>query len=234
MAEITKVVFTGSEGAGKSYEMAKTAWSVLHRNAKLIKKGYPPRSIVTNMQFSKSYHLLAEKFKVPIVQYHTLSQLIENEECDVFMDEISKYFDSHRWQDLSVEALTWITQGGKRGIKMYASCQDFSQVAKSFRVITSRVFLVSKIMGSKRPSKTMGSPWFVWGFIAVWRVNPKSFKGDDVTMETIGFLPQIFRIKRKYTSIFNTSQKIIRPEAMPLEHISRYCEICGKVEVKHR
>jgi len=234
MGEITKVIFTGGEGAGKSYEMAKTAYKILYRNSSLIRKGLPPRAIVTNMRFSPKFMSTAEKLNVPIIEYTTLSELIKHTECDVFIDEISKYFDSHRWQDLSLDALTWITQGGKQGVKMYGSCQDFSQVAKSFRVITSRVFLVKKIMGSKRPSKTLGKPWFIWGFIAIWRVNPKSFKGDDVTMETIGLLPQIFRITKKYTSIFDTSQKIARPEQMPLEHIERWCTICNKLEVKHR
>lgn len=234
MAEITKVIFTGGEGDGKSYEMAKTAWYVLHRNARLIRRGMPPRKIVSNMHFSEKFHSLAVKFGVEIVYFTTIAEMIQHVECDMFIDEISKYFSAHRWQDLPLDALTWISQGGKQGVRMYGSCQDFSQVAKAFRVLTSRVFLVKKFIGSKRPSLTLGTPLFVWGLITCRRINPKSFKGDDVTMETVGLLPQIFTIRTKFTSIFNTSEKIATQSEYALEHILKVCATCGEQKVVHR
>jgi len=211
--------------------MAVTAYQILSRNAKLLKKGLPVRPIVTNLQFSKSFHDKAKKLGVPIYTYTTLDELIKYTECDVFCDEISKYYDSHRWQDLSVDSLTWISQGGKQGVKFYGSCQDFSQVAKAFRVITSRVFYVHKVMGNKRPSKTLGNVRFVWGIYRVWRINPKTFKGDDVTMETIGW-SKWHRYKKKYTNIFDTSQKIER-DIKKLTHVERTCDTCGKVHITH-
>lgn len=225
-AEITKVVFTGPEGSGKSLEMSRVAQWVLKRNARFIKRGLEPRPIVTNMRFSDQFLLLAEKSGVPVYTYATLEELLQYDHCDVFMDEISKYYDSHRWQDLSTEALTWITQGGKQGIKLYASCQDFSQVAKSFRTLQPRVFSVQKMLGSRRPDRTFPRVRFVWGWYAMWRVDPKSFKGDDVSMETIGF-PKICRIKKSDCSVFDTHQRIVRPKAMPLEHIARFCPVVG-------
>lgn len=224
MSEITKVIFTGSEGSGKSLEMSRVAQWIRERNAKFRSRGLPQRPIVTNMKFSDDFMQKAEDSKVPVYTYATLEELLQYDHCDVFMDEISKYYDSHRWQDLSTEALTWITQGGKQGIKLYASCQDFSQVAKSFRTLNPRVFSVDKIAGSRRPDPTFPPIRVVWGFYALWRVDPKSFKGDDVTMDTIGW-PVIRRITKKDCAVFDTAQRIIRPQAMPLEHIARYCPV---------
>jgi len=232
MGEINKVVFTGEEGSGKSLEMAKLAHRLIYRNHHWLQKTKIPRPIVSNMQFSKGFHLLAEKKGIPILYFKTISELITHTECDVFIDELGKYFSARQWQDLSLDALSWITQGGKQGVKMYASTQDFSQIEKTFRLLTSRVFIVKKIIGSVRPMKTRPRVKFVWGLYMTSRVKPSSFKGDDMTMETVGW-PQIHRIKKRDCAIFNTAQKIAKSPPMPLEHIERRCLECGKVHIKH-
>lgn len=233
MGEITKVVFTGVEGSGKSLEMAKQARTLVYRNARWFKKTRVVRPIVSNMKFSEKFHLLAEKNRVPIIYYTTLSELINYTECDVFIDELGKYFSARQWADLSLEAISWITQGGKQGVVIYGSSQDFSQIEKTFRLLTSRVFIVEKLMGSPRPMKTKPRSGMVWGLCMVRRVRPSSFKGDDVSMEAIGW-PQLYRIRKKDTEIFDTSQKIAKSPPMPLEHIERICPDCGKTELKHR
>lgn len=237
MGEITKVVFVGGEGDGKSLEMAKTARVCLYRNARAWRKAKkynkknpltprPVRPLVSNMKFKPEFEALASKFEIPIIYFDTLHKLIQYVQCDVFIDELSKYYDSHRWKDLTIDALTWITQGGKQGIVIYASTQDFSSIAKGFRVITSRVFQCSKIAGSKRGNLAFPPPRIIWGFVMIWRVNPKSFRGDNVTMETIGW-PAVVRIRRKDTKIYDTFQKINRSPSLPLEHYERYCPVPG-------
>jgi len=233
MAEINKVVFTGQEGSGKSLELAKLARSLIYRNARWFKKTGIPRPIVSNMRFSPSFHLLAEKKGVPIHYYSTLQELTTFSECDVFIDELVKYFSSHQWKDMSPDTISWITQGGKQGIKMYGSSQNFGLVEKTFRNLTSRVFVINKLVGSRRPMKTSPKVRFVWGFYSSRRVKPSSFKGDEVTMEQYGF-PQIYRIKKKDCKIFDTSQKIEKSPPLPLEHIQRVCNDCGKVHISHK
>lgn len=234
MSEITKVIFTGLEGAGKSYEMAYTADWVLSRNIRKLKKGYPMRRIATNMNFSQEFLDRAKKGGIEVVPFVNLSELIKFKECDIFIDEIAVYFDSARWELLSDDVRRWLSMGNKKGIVIYGTTQDFGLIATAFRRKTSRVFYIRKLMGSKRPSETLGSPWFVWGVIAIWRVDPRSFDGDDSSMETIGYVPFIKFIKKRYTRIFDTSQEILKSDFAPLEHISRVCETCGKELVTHR
>jgi len=182
--------------------------------------------------FGTKFHQLAEKKNIPIHYFQTLSELITYTECDVFIDELGKYFSARQWQDLSLDAIGWITQGGKQGVVMYASSQDFSQIEKTFRLLTSRVFIVKKLIGSSRPMKTKPKSFFIWGWYMTRRVSPSSFKGDDVTMNSIG-LPQFYRIKKKDCAIFDTGQKIAKSRQMPLDHSSRICNDYGKQVTKH-
>jgi hypothetical protein len=223
MSEITKIVYSGKEGSGKSLEMASVALRLVYRNAYWLKKTGVPRPIVSNMLFSQDFHKLATSKGIPIIYYSTLAEMIQHTECDIFIDELAKYFSARLWQDLSMDAIAWITQGGKQGVTMYASTQDFSQIEKTFRLLTSQVFVVEKKFGSSRPSKSRPASKYVWGVYSIWNVRPSSFRGDDVTMEQIGWLPKFKRIRRKHTKIYDTSQKIPKSPPLPLEHIVRYC-----------
>lgn len=239
MSEITKIVYSGLEGSGKSLEMARVAKDLIYRNARWQRKTGVPRPIVSNMRFSDSFHSLAEKKGVPIKYYTTLSEMIQHTECDIFVDELAKYFNARQWSELSFDALAWITQGGKQGVTMYASTQDFSQIEKTFRLLTSKVYLIDKKLGSKRPSKSRPGSKFVWGVYNMWRVKPSSFTGDDVTMEVIGYLPTFRLIKKSIAKLYDTSQKIPKSPPMPLEHIVRYCpdpdcELHTKGKITHK
>jgi len=222
MGEITKIVFTGTEGSGKSLEMAKLARKLVYRNSRWLKKTGVMRPIVSNMKFSQEFEEFARKKGIEVIYYVTLAEMIQYTECDMFIDELAKYFSARQWQDMSLDAISWITQGGKQGVFMVASTQDFSQIEKTFRLLTSRVFVVTKLIGSARPTKSKPKPLFIWGLYVTKRVKPRSFKGDDVTMETIGF-PQLYRIIKKDCIIFDTGQKISKSPPLPLEHIVRYC-----------
>jgi len=207
-----KVVYTGIESSGKSLQLARVAKGLVVRNSKWLKKTGVPRPLRSNMKFSRSFEMWARSKGIPIFYYKNLEEIIYETECDVFIDEILKYFDARNWATLSLDSKHWLTQGAKTGVHVYGSAQDFSQVEKSFRLLCNQVFVVTKILGSRRPMKTSPEVKRIWGICWIRSVDPKTFKGDSVNMETRGF-PGMFLIKKEDTEIFDTNAKVI-PSAM--------------------
>lgn len=224
-----KRVYTGIESSGKSLALAMDLERVAARNAKWLRRTGIARPIVINMALRDSYVAQIRKTGVPIVFWKNLDEILPLVECDIFIDEILKYFDARRWADLSIDAKHWLTQGAKMGIHIYGAAQDFSQVDKSFRLLVNQCFHVTKMIGSPRPMKTAPPVRFVWGLCIQRQVNPTSFKGDSVSMETMG-LPVPFFIHKHYCDIFDTNAKVVPSDLPRLKHEVRYCEHYGKGE----
>jgi len=210
-----KTVYTGIESSGKSLLLARKAVEIVNRNAKWFKTTGVQRPIRSNMQFSPQFELYAYNKNVPIFYFSNLEEIIYEQECDVFMDELLKYFDARLWANLSLDAKHWLTQGAKTGVHVYASAQDFSQIEKQFRLLCNHVFVVSKIMGSPRPMKTAPVVKTVWGVCSVRAVSPRSFTGDSATMETLDIIPTFFFISKADCNIFDTNAKVV-PSNMPV------------------
>jgi hypothetical protein len=208
-----KIVYTGIESSGKSLQLARQAREIVDRNSKWFNVTGIYRPIRSNMRFSQEFENEALLKNVPIYYYKNLEEIIYETECDVFIDEILKYFDARNWANLSIDSKHWLTQGAKSGVHVYGSAQDFSQVEKSFRILCNQVFVITKLIGSRRPMKTSPPVNFVWGVCFMRAVNPKSFKGDSVNMETIG-MPSLFLIREEDTKIFDTNAKVV-PSDLP-------------------
>jgi len=221
-----KKVYTGIESSGKSLALAVELEAVLKRNIRWYKKTGLPRTIMCNMPLAASFVLRARKAGIPIVNWKNLDEIIYQAECDVFIDELLKYFDARRWADLSLDAKHWLTQGAKTGIHLYGSAQDFSQIDKMFRLLVTHCYQVTKIIGSPRPMRTAPKVTRPWGICVIRQVNPASFKGDSVSMETQG-IPSVMFIQRHYCEIFDTNAKIAQTELPRLKHVTRYCEHFG-------
>lgn len=222
-----KTVYTGIESSGKSLALAADLEMVLKRNMKWKKKTGMPRPIVCNMPLSSAFAERAARAGIPLRFWKNLDEIIYLSECDVFIDEILKYFDARLWASLSLDAKHWLTQGAKTGIHVYGSAQDFSQVDKSFRLLVNKCVHVTKLIGSRRPMKTAPPVKHIWGICVLRQVDPATFKGDSVSMETSG-IPSVMFIQERYTSIFDTNAKIVPSESPRLKHEIRYCEHYGK------
>lgn len=221
-----KVVFTGDESSGKSLRLAHELRRVVNRNARWRSLGLPPRPILCNMPLNPSFVSWAADLGVSIEPWRDLRDVIYRTECDVFMDEILKYLDAQLWANMTLDTKHWLSQGAKSGVHLYASCQDFSQVAKSARVIINECYIVTKLLGSRRPMKTAPPVKRIWGLCMMRPVDPKSFTGDNVTMESTGW-PLFFGIHRDECEIFDTNAKISPGQLPPFRHTVRFCEHYG-------
>jgi len=228
------VVFTGLPGSGKSLKLADTLVNILYRNRKDYEKNVklysageldaiPSRRLLwTNLQFTSKVN---EEFADYIRYWTDLRQLTVLRDVDVAMDEIATYFDARLWETLSIEMRRWLSQHRKFGVEIYGTAQDFAQTDKSFRRLTSHLFLLRKLIGSADISPTRPAPKRIWGVSVVRELDPTVYDEQKSKFGSGGLIPTLMFITRGATEIFDTRAEVKMSSALPLKHINKQCEL---------
>lgn len=221
-----KVVFSGKESSGKTLKLAEIVAKIAYRNHDWFKKSGQHRPIALNFPLSEEFETFCrEELQVPIMYWKNIDDLIKLKQCDVFIDEIGNYFDSRMWQELSLDARSWLSQGAKTGVELYGAAQDFAQVDKAFRRLVNHLFLIKKIIGSRRPSPTKPPIRFIWGICLVFELDPDGYDEDKKKFAGSGMMiPSIMFIERKYCEMFDTTYRLLKSNPPPYRHIERECE----------
>lgn len=235
-------IFTGLPGSGKSYKLGKTVVDVLYRNRRYFAKRMkrfethpqefvpegqllpvaPQRRILwTNLQLSKD---VENEFQGFVKYWTELRQLTPLRDCDVVIDEVATYFDARLWETLSLEMRRWLAQHRKFGIEIYGTSQDFAQVDKAFRRLTSDLLYLTKLAGSRDISATRPPPKYIWGIAMVRDLDPTTYDEQKSKFATSG-LPKFMLITRKGTEVFDTRAEVKLSSALPLKHIEKECEL---------
>jgi len=223
---MSKTIYSGLEGEGKSLRLAMTACDLVERNARWREQSGIVRPIWSNLKFSPLFMEKALEVGIPIYYWENLDDLIKIANADILMDEVGNYFDSRLWADLSLDVRRWLTQGDKMGIELYGTAQDFAQVDKSFRRLVKHLYYIKKAMGSPRPSPTKPPVTKIWGFCWFFELDPRTYKEDEDKFEALSVFDwRFFRIRKIYCEIFDTTQKIQRSKPAALRHEERYCEL---------
>jgi len=215
-----KVAFTGLESSGKSLQLSIQADLALKRNIRWIKKRakaglpYVQRTMAFDSPMSPQFIKQIEDGGCKYFKFSSLMDILYLQQADIFINEIIKYFPASGSQPLTNEQMDFLTQGAKSGVFLYFASQDFSQAHKQFRLLTNEVHVVTKLIGSRRPMKTAPPVKRVWGLCVAREVKPESFKGDSVSMESLG-IPWPFLIDRADTERFDTEYKIPQSNLPP-------------------
>jgi len=228
------VIFTGLPGSGKSYKLGRTVVEILYRNAKAYRAAVrdweragdigiarpEPRYLYTNLKLTESVEAEFPEF----IRYWTdLRELTPLRDCDVVIDEVATYFDARLWETLSLEMRRWLAQHRKFGIEIYGTAQDFAQVDKAFRRLTSDLLYLTKLMGSRDISATKAPPKFIWGLCFVQTLDPTVY--DELKSKfASGGLPRFMFITKAGTQLFDTRAEVKLSSALPLKHIEKVCE----------
>jgi len=123
--------FVGRQGAGKTISMV--------RYLEIIKERYPDCKIVTNFDYYRSDKIMTD--------WRDLLELRNGTDGIVFaIDEIHSEYDSSKWNDIPEDLLSEISQQRKQRVKIIASAQFFTRVAKPLReqavtVVSCNTFL---------------------------------------------------------------------------------------------
>lgn len=221
-----KIIYTGPEGSGKSYQLALAAGVLVERNAKWLKKTRVPRPIVSNLHFEPWFERFAKDRGVPIKYWKDLEVLPALTECDLLIDEVGAYFDSRTFKDLPLDVRLWLAQADKLGVDIFGTAQDFAQVDVSFRRLISgqgnALYLIDKIAGSTRPSATKPKVKRVWGVCTMREIDPVGYDESTKKFANKG-LPKFFFIRKEICSIFDTNLRIAKSKPPPLKHVERHC-----------
>jgi len=214
-------IFTGLPGSGKSYKLGKTCVNLLYGNKKRHEKGMPQRILWTNLQLAKD---VEQEFSGYFQYWTELRQLTPLRDVDVIIDEVSTYFDARLWETLSLEMRRWLAQHRKFGVEIYGTSQDFAQVDKAFRRLTSDLLYLTKILGSRDISATKPPPRWIWGLSLVRHLDPTVY--DELKSKfAAGGLPNFMLISRAGTEVFDTRAEVKLSGALPLKHVDRACEL---------
>jgi hypothetical protein len=222
-------IYTGLPGSGKTLELAKVALQILKRNKKFFDESGIRRKIWSNVKFSEEVH---EHYGDFIEYWTDLAQVEKLRDVDVFMDEMASYFDSTQWANMPLSMKRWLQLHRHYGIEVYGVTQEFAMIDISVRRLTNKVYILSKLFGSRDPSPTKAPVKKVFGLIVKWEVDPETFGEDKFNYKYQGF--ELGLIRRKYVDVYDTRAEIEMGAYPPLQHIERYCPVCGKVHVTHR
>jgi len=223
-----KVIYSGLESSGKSLRLAMLCVDLVHRNAIWAKITGIPRPIWSNMRFTANFEEYARGYGIELHYWRNLDELVRLDEADIICDEVGNYFDSRGWENLSLDARRWLTQGAKTGIEFYGGAQDFAQVDIAFRRLVQDGDLknIRKICGSRRPARTKPPVKRIWGICVMWDMDAQGYDEKNKSFAS-GWIPSsIFFIRKKYCRIFDTNQKIALGELPVLKHVVRFCEKC--------
>jgi len=216
------VIFTGLPGSGKSYKLGKTVVDLLYTNKRIHEKTKTvKRMLYTNLQLSKA---VEHEFQGYFEYWTELRQLTSLRDADVIIDEVGTYFDSRLWETLSLEMRRWLSQHRKFGVQIFGTAQDFAQVDKAFRRLTSDLLYLTKLVGSRDISATKPPPRFIWGVCLVRYLDPTVYDEQKSKFGSAG-LPKFMFITREGVSLFDTRAEVKLSGALPLKHLEKACEL---------
>lgn len=222
-----KVIYTGIESSGKSLLLSRQAEKVRQRNIRWFKITKLKRTMAFNSPMSEKFKNLIIDSNINYLEFKNLDEILYLEEADIFIDEVIKFFPASGSSSLSNEQLHFITQGAKSGIHLWGASQDFSQVHKQFRLLVNEVYIIKKIIGSRRPMKTAPPVTSIWGICTKQKVSPTSFKGDSTSMDEVEGGLSFFFIRKVDVERFDTSYKIPQSK-LPVRKIRRQEEYCDE------
>jgi len=212
------VVYSGLPGSGKSLRLAKVAIDLLERNAKHYKKSGQRRILASNLKFSEH---VEKRYTGFILYWEDPAQIVKLKDADIIWDEMSTYLDSTQWEIVPLEMKRWIQQHRKLGIEIYGTAQDFPTIVVSFRRVTSQLFIMRKLLGSRDKTATRPPVKKPWGVILMREVLRDDFGKEKEDYRYVG--TDWFFINQQLCSVYDTQQELHVGEYPPLRHIERKC-----------
>jgi len=123
-------VYTGNPGHGKSTYLAYVAIQKLKEAEDIYHKYGKTRHIYSNIRFNKDIELAYSRY---IIYFDDLENISDFRKSDIFIDEISLFFDSHNWEALPRRTKKFLRLHRHYGVNIYGATQDFKTVDPSFR-----------------------------------------------------------------------------------------------------
>jgi len=224
------VVYTGLPGSGKTVMLARKCQALLERNNRLCETTGVVRKVRTNVSLTP---LIVEKFGhlvEPFTDIYTMSQW---RDCDVVIDELAVYFDSHEWERLPRAIKGFLRLHRHYRVDIWAVAQDFLTIDKSFRRLTAHLYHVDKIFSRGEPSPFLPPKKYPFAFSVVREVDPKNWELEKEFYSYIPYTTDYELFTAADFGIFDTHSELPEQPLPPLKKEVRLCPDDGYKRVRY-
>lgn len=197
-------VYTGNPGHGKSTYLARKAVQKLKQADATFKKTGKVRRIYSNLKFSKEIELKYDRY---INYFVDLENISDFRKADIFIDEISLFFDSHNWESLPRTTKKFLRLHRHYGVNIYGATQDFKTVDPSFRrlVAEGNLYYFDRIWATREPDPDL-PPLKVAFLLTVMRgVRFDCFNDEKIDYKYTTY--SILLFKKRDFAVFDTHQE---------------------------
>lgn len=227
-----KTMYIGKEGSGKTLLMGRETERLIYRNHNLFRKTGVPRDIVSNIAYSDELLQFAQEMGVTIRKWQHIAELERMQEVDLFIDEVGAYFDSRTFEYLPLSTRLWLAQAQKLGVHIIGGAQDWAQIDVSFRRLVNRIYEVKKLVGTRRPSKTLPAGKLRFALSLKWRLAPNA-NSDLADVKPVSLLPMLVFMRPKDMKRFDTNSRVLETAPPPLKKIVQECPEDGYRRVRY-
>ena len=144
-------VYTGEPGACKTTALARKAKQCLIENERVHQNTGYMKKVYSNIRFSPELH---SRYPQYIQYFDDLEDIDSLRNCDIFIDEVSLYFDAHNWEALPRRVKKFLRLLRHYGVNIYGASQDFKTVDPSFRRLVAKghLYYFDRIVGTDEPN----------------------------------------------------------------------------------
>jgi len=199
---------TGLPGSGKTTKLAEMMLYRLKDAKKIEKRTGFIRQVRTNIRLSP---LIEKEYGRYIAYFDDIYTMPQWKDCDIFIDELSTYFDSQEWEKLPRGIKKYLRLHRHYNVNIYGIAQDFKTIDNSFRRLTSNLYFMLRVFGTKEPSKYEKPPTYPFIFTIQYEVDKKFWELEKEMYQYIGSEWHFFT--RSVFKIFDTTQEL--PEQIP-------------------
>jgi len=240
---LSVVLLWARPGNGKTLDTARQAFSWIsqyHRMAMYFPE-LPPRHMWSNLKFgSEIENALGDRLHY----WSDPSVLKQVRNADIIWDDIAVYLPSDEWDKVDPGIRKMLIMYRHRGLRIYATCQDYKMVAVQFRRVVKFAYKMNKLVGSRDISATLPPVKHPWGLITKRRFDPDDIEGQGKTVtdsgsikeagNVVSFIPSDwFVITRRLCDAYDTTQELDHENSGIL-----VCDVwtapCGFVKHEHR
>lgn len=233
--------FTGRPRHGKTYSVARLIPKMLKKKQRIFSNLKINLGVGALKKYNDS--IVGDWLKKEdrdnsqklIFYWHNMHEWEHFEKGNIIVDEMQRYFNARRWEQLSEDTEMKLQQHGKDDLNIYGTTQHYTRIDVSLRLLVEKYYIIKTIFGSPDNKKIfLGIKLFKQIGVELEDIEDwyQMEKRPDLGLE-INYSQKIYFFRKKYAKIYDTRAKVGRSESMPLVHKVRVCPICGKEEIKH-
>jgi len=217
--------YTGLPGACKTTRLAQLLLAKLEVAQHIYNKTGFIRKVYTNIKLSP---LIEKRYGTFIEYFIDVHDMVQWRQCDIFIDELSTYFDSQEWEKLPSGIKRYLKLHRHYNVMIYGIAQDFLTIDKNFRRLTKEMFYLHRVIGTKEPQPHEPAPKHPIVFTIQYSVDKKFWEFEKEGYKYLNSQWHFFT--KKDFQIFDTTQELPEPPTRPLKRVQRHWYNNGKIE----